>query len=104
MEPRAHHVLIGLFTVISATAALLFTLWLNKSHNDTELHYYTIVFNEAVRGLSKGSAVQYNGIKVGDVIGLTLDPRDPRKVLARIRVDSNVPVKQTHRRGWYQPA
>ncbi|MDE2366578.1 MAG: MCE family protein [Betaproteobacteria bacterium] len=94
MEPRAHHVLIGVFTVFSAAAALLFILWLGKSHNDTEPHYYIIVFNEAVRGLSKGSAVQYNGIKVGDVVGLTLDPDDPRKVLARIRVDSSVPVKQ----------
>jgi phospholipid/cholesterol/gamma-HCH transport system substrate-binding protein len=99
MEPRAHHILIGLFTVISATAALLFALWLGKSHNDTGLHYYIIVFNEAVRGLSKGSTVQYNGIKVGDVIELTLDPSDPRKVLARIRVADNVPVKQdTHAR------
>ena len=94
MEPRAHHVLIGLFTVISVTAALLFTLWLSKSHNDTGLHYYVIVFNEAVRGLSKGSTVQYNGIKVGDVVELTLDPGDPRKVLARIRVQDNVPVRQ----------
>lgn len=94
MEPRAHHVLIGLFTVISATAALLFALWLGKSHNDTELHHYIVVFSEAVRGLSKGSAVQYNGIKVGDVVELTLDPQDPRKVLARIRVDTKVPVKQ----------
>ena len=94
MEPRAHHVLIGLFTVISVTAALLFTLWLSKSHNDTGLHYYVIVFNEAVRGLSKDSTVQYNGIKVGDVVELTLDPGDPRKVLARIRVQDNVPVRQ----------
>ncbi len=94
MEPRAHHVLIGLFTVLSVAAALLFTLWLGKPHNDTGLHYYIIVFNEAVRGLSKGSPVQYNGIKVGDVAELTLDAADPRRVLARVRVQDNVPVKQ----------
>jgi phospholipid/cholesterol/gamma-HCH transport system substrate-binding protein len=69
-------------------------LWLGKPHNDTGLHYYIIVFNEAVRGLSKGSPVQYNGIKVGDVTELTLDAADPRRVLARVRVQDNVPVKQ----------
>ena len=86
METRAHHVLIGLFTVLIAVGALLFCLWLSKSRGDNDNNYYTIVFNEAVSGLTKGSAVQYSGIKVGDVVRLTLDPRDPRRVLARIRL------------------
>ena len=59
MEPRAHHVLIGFFTVMAVTAALLFTLWLSKAPGDAVQRYYTVVFNEAVRGLSIGSAVQY---------------------------------------------
>lgn len=92
MEPRAHHVLIGLFTVIVCGAALLFALWLGKSYKDADLAHYTVVFNEAVRGLSQGSAVQYNGIKIGDVADLSLDPEDPRKVLARIRVEGDIPV------------
>jgi phospholipid/cholesterol/gamma-HCH transport system substrate-binding protein len=94
MEPRAHHVLIGLFTVIAVVAASLFILWLGKSPSDAQQRYYSVIFNEAVRGLSVGSAVQYSGIRVGDVVGLALDPRDPRKVLARIRVQGNVEIKQ----------
>jgi phospholipid/cholesterol/gamma-HCH transport system substrate-binding protein len=94
METRAHHVLIGLFTVIVVTAALLFGLWLAKSSVDTEFKDYEIVFNEAVSGLSKGSAVQYSGIKVGDVVTLRLDPKDPRRVLARIRLGGDTPIKE----------
>lgn len=94
MEPRAHHILIGLFTVIVISAALLFTLWLGKSYQDVDLRHYTVVFNETVRGLSRGSAVQYSGIKVGDITDLTLDPQDPRIVRARIRVAGSIPVKQ----------
>ncbi len=97
MEPRAHHVLIGLFTIIVTAAAMLFALWLAKSHNNVELRHYTVVFNEAVRGLSQGSAVQYSGIKIGDVVQLSLDPRNPNKVLARIRIDSKIPVKKDTR-------
>lgn len=97
METRAHHVVIGLFTVIVVAAALLFALWLAKSSSDRQFAEYQVVFNEAVVGLSQGSAVQYNGIKVGDVTQLKLDPQDPRKVLARIRVGGDTPVKQdTH--------
>lgn len=94
METRAHYVLIGLFTVIVVAGALLFGLWLAKSSVDTEFKDYEIVFNEAVSGLSKGSAVQYSGIKVGDVVTLRLDPNDPRRVLARIRLGGDTPIKE----------
>lgn len=97
METRAHHVLIGLFTVIVVAAALLFSTWLAKSSTDKQFNEYEVVFNEAVTGLSQGGAVQYNGIKVGDVTQLKLDPKDPRRVLARIRVGADTPVRQdTH--------
>jgi phospholipid/cholesterol/gamma-HCH transport system substrate-binding protein len=94
METRAHHVLIGLFTVIVVAAALLFSLWLAKSSVDTEFKEYEVVFNEAVTGLSNGSGVQYSGIKVGDVVQLRLDPEDPRRVLARIRIAGETPIKE----------
>jgi len=94
MEPRAHHVLIGLFTLIVAGAAVLFGLWLSKSYKDVELRHYTVIFNEGVRGLSEGSAVQYSGIKIGDIIDLSLDPEDPGRVLAQIRIDKNIPIRQ----------
>ncbi len=94
METRAHHVLIGLFSVIVIGAALLFGLWLAKSGSEGKFSYYDIVFNEAVSGLSQGSSVQYSGIKVGDVAFLRLDPKDPRKVWARIRVVASAPIKQ----------
>lgn len=94
MEPRAHHVLIGLFTVITLGSALLFALWLAKSSVDRDYSWYEIRFDRAVSGLSEGNAVQYSGIEVGDVVRLRLDPHDPRQVRALIRVYSDVPVKQ----------
>ena len=93
METRAHHVLIGLFTVLFVVGGMLFGLWLAKSSIDNTFKDYEVVFNEAVSGLSKGSSVQYNGIKVGDVIELRLDDKDPRRVLALIRLAANTPVK-----------
>ncbi|MGE8497176.1 MAG: MlaD family protein [Pseudomonas sp.] len=93
MEPRAHHVLIGLFTVITVGAALLFALWLSKAGADRELKEYVVIFNEAVTGLSQGSAVQYSGIKIGDVVSLRLDPNDPRQVRAHVRIVEQTPIK-----------
>ena len=94
METRAHHVLIGMVTVLVVAGAMLFGMWLAKSSVDDAFKDYEVVFNEAVSGLSRGSPVQYNGIKVGDVSTLRLDPKDPRRVLARVRLSADTPVKE----------
>jgi phospholipid/cholesterol/gamma-HCH transport system substrate-binding protein len=93
METRANHVLIGLFTIIVSVLLVLFALWAANWTSQRHWATYDIVFEEAVTGLSVGGIVQYNGINVGEVRGLTLDPTDPRKVIARIRVQSTTPVK-----------
>ena len=97
METRAHHVLIGFFTLLVVGAALLFALWLGKGDNDRQFDTYDIVFEEAVSGLSRGSTVEFNGIKIGDVDSLRLDPDDPRRVLARVRVDNTAPIRSDTR-------
>jgi len=94
METRAHHILIGFFTMAVAIAALLFALWLSKTGGDRDSRLYDIIFTESVTGLSIGSQVQYNGIRVGEVTHLDFDPQDPRKVIARIKVPEDIPVTE----------
>lgn len=93
METRAHHVLIGCFTLAVAAGVLLFGLWLSKSGSEQDSRLYDIVFREPVSGLTVGSAVEYSGIRVGEVESLSLDPRDPRRVLARVRIARQTPIK-----------
>jgi phospholipid/cholesterol/gamma-HCH transport system substrate-binding protein len=93
METRANHVLIGLFTLIVSILAILFALWAANWQANKNFDQYDIVFEEAVTGLTTGGIVQYNGIGVGEVRKLSLDPKDPRKVIARIRLSSETPVK-----------
>jgi phospholipid/cholesterol/gamma-HCH transport system substrate-binding protein len=93
METKAHHVLIGAFTLAVAVLAMLFALWAAKTVSDRQWDEYEVVFTEAVTGLTRGGVVQYNGIAVGDVAELKLDAADPSKVVARIRVGAGTPVK-----------
>ena len=94
MEPRAHHVLIGSFTILAAAAALLFALWLGKGPGAAQQRYYTVIFNEAVRGLSVGSEVQYNGIKIGEVTAWSSTRVTREECLRGVRVDGHVPIKR----------
>lgn len=94
MEIRARHILIGLFTVGGFLAILAFALWLGQATAEREYSHYEVGFDRAVSGLSEGSSVLYSGIKVGDVVSLTLDQKDPRHVRARIRVFAGTPIKE----------
>lgn len=93
METKANHVLIGAFTLAVAIAALLFSLWAAKYSTEKSWNEYDVIFKEAVTGLSVGGLVQYNGITVGSVRTLKLGANDPRRVIARIRVQADTPVK-----------
>jgi len=93
METKANYVLIGAFTIIVSVFLLLFALWAAKYSSEKTWREYAVIFNEPVTGLSEGSSVQYNGISVGTVETLRLAPDDPRRVLAKLRLQADTPVK-----------
>ncbi|HAE94344.1 MULTISPECIES: MlaD family protein [Hyphomonas] len=92
METRANYALIGAFVIIATMAVAVFTLWLGQSQFRQDFEAYDIVFEGPV-SLEQGASVRYIGIKVGEVSWVRIDRGDPSKVRARIRVDSETPVK-----------
>ncbi len=93
METRANYVLIGAFVLLAAAALMLFTLWIAGTPLNRSYATYDVVFEGPVNGLTEGGEVRFNGIKVGEVQRLSLDRQDPNRVIARIRVDSQTPVR-----------
>lgn len=93
METRANHFIIGLFTIVVLLASISFIIWLNKKSNHADFIPVDVIFNEAVSGLNKGSLVEFNGIRVGEVQTLSLDKDNPQRVIARIVIDPNTPIK-----------
>lgn len=86
METRANHLLIGGFAIAVVLVTLASLLWLGKFDSDRNVALYDIVFAESVIGLSKGSVVSYNGVPVGDVAALAVDPEDLAHVVVRVRI------------------
>lgn len=97
METRAHHILIGLFTLLATGAMLAVALWLGKAGGDQSLLSYDILFEEPVSGLSRGSKVEFNGIRIGEVSGLRLDPQNPQRVYARVSIEGSAPIRSDTR-------
>jgi phospholipid/cholesterol/gamma-HCH transport system substrate-binding protein len=92
METRANYLLIGAFTLLGVLGALGFFLWLAKVEVDRQYAYYDVLF-ESVAGLGEAGDVRYNGLPVGQVVSLGLDPEDPSKVRVRIEVSAQTPIK-----------
>jgi phospholipid/cholesterol/gamma-HCH transport system substrate-binding protein len=93
METRANYVLIGAFVLLAAAALALFTLWIAGTPLNQNYSTYDVVFEGPVNGLTEGGEVRFNGIKVGEVTNLSLDRQDPNRVIARIRVFAETPVR-----------
>src|SRR5699024_5181112 len=58
------------------------------------VQHYVVVFNEPLRGLSRGAPVLYNGIRIGEVEDLRLNPADLSQAEARIAIDAEIPVRE----------
>ncbi|MBV1885728.1 MAG: MCE family protein, partial [Parvibaculaceae bacterium] len=93
MEIRSNNVLIGGFALIVVLAAFLFSFWLARVQINQTFDYYEVVFGGSVSGLTDGGSVQYNGIRVGKVMDLRLDEKDPSRVIALIQTEATTPVK-----------
>ncbi len=92
MESKAHYALIGTFVLLMFFAGLGFTAWLSGSNLDQNFDNYTVTFEGPIRGIGEASEVRFNGIKVGEVTKVRLDPDDPKQVLVRIEVFEETPV------------
>lgn len=94
METRARYIQVGAFTLAVIAAGFIFVFWLNNASGLGSRSVYAVRFESSVSGLLRGSAVLFNGIRVGEVTSLELDPTHPRQVLATMAVDRTTPVRK----------
>ena len=92
METRANYVLIGAFTIAVIAAAFGFVLWFQSLHTTKARSPIRIVFEGPASGLRNGGSVNFNGIRVGEVISVKLD--NPRRVVALAMVENNAPIRK----------
>jgi phospholipid/cholesterol/gamma-HCH transport system substrate-binding protein len=82
METRANHIVIGLFALAVIAAGMAFIYWVAEIGGQDESAEVIFQFNGPVNGLSAGSPVLFNGIQVGEVRTLSLNPNNPQEALA----------------------
>ena len=93
METRSNHVLVGGIVLAMLAALLGFIVWLS-SLSGTSDNRYDIFFTQAVDGLAKGSPVAFQGVPVGQIELIALEPNRPDRVRVRIAINADTPVLQ----------
>jgi phospholipid/cholesterol/gamma-HCH transport system substrate-binding protein len=99
MERKANYALIGFFTFAVIAGAFGFIFWIHHTSGKKTAVAYRVIFDSSVSGLRVGGSVLFNGIRVGEVTDLRLDPDSPSQVVAMLAVNKATPIRADTRVG-----
>ncbi|MCH9769939.1 MAG: MCE family protein [Gammaproteobacteria bacterium] len=92
MGNRVHYTVVGLFVVLLSCAGMVIFYWLSVRKHDQTYSTYLVYVHEDVTGLTVQSPVRFNGVSVGYVDKMTLDPTNPQLVRLVLKIAENTPV------------
>jgi phospholipid/cholesterol/gamma-HCH transport system substrate-binding protein len=91
MDAKKEQAFVGVFVIIAASLLILTIFGISGAFGRSEQNF--LVYFKNAGGLEPGSIVRYAGIRVGRVEKLSIDPKDPSRIIMHIGVDNGVPVK-----------
>jgi phospholipid/cholesterol/gamma-HCH transport system substrate-binding protein len=95
METRANYVLVGIFTIVAILAAFAFVYWTAAIGERGETATLRVRIPGSASGLGRGSAVLFNGVKVGDVRRVYIDVDNPTIAIADTEIDRLTPITKS---------
>ncbi|SIN71384.1 MlaD family protein [Halodesulfovibrio marinisediminis] len=97
METRAHFIIVGAFIIAAFVLGFAFILWGVGTTSETDDVPYDIMFQKNVNGLSISNPVLLNGVRVGKVTNIVLNPDKPEEIRVRILVKRGTPIRDDSR-------
>lgn len=95
METRANYVTVGIFTLLAILAAFAFVYWTAAVGERGETATVRILIPGSASGLGRGSAILFNGVRVGDIRRVYIDPRNPAAAIADAEIDRLTPITRS---------
>jgi len=95
METKVNYAAVGAFVLVLASVLIATALWL-ASGGAFQKKYdtYLAVSEESVAGLNLNAPVKYNGVDVGKVRQIQLDPGNPERVNLLFAIERGTPIKE----------
>lgn len=95
METKANYVLVGIFTVVVLLLAFILVYYTARLGERSNIQPLDVRIPGSVTGLSEGSQVLFNGIRIGQVRRLVLDPSNPNMVIAKTDINGTTPITRS---------
>lgn len=86
--------IVGAFVLLLGAVLIGGVLWISSGGSMQKQHdLYLVIEEESVAGLSLNAPVKYNGVDVGKVNDIRLDPADPERVRLTLAIQRGTPIK-----------
>lgn len=92
MDSKVNYTVVGIFVVALTLAGLAIFFWLSDLDGGKIYKTYLVYVKEEVTGLAAQSPVRFNGVRVGYVDGIKLDPRNPQLVKLTLKIEQGTPI------------
>jgi len=93
MISRTEKVRLGIFLIAAGALVAAAFAVLAGFRLTEKTDRYTVRFEESVSGLEVGAQVKYNGVRVGQITDIRIDPKDVDLVIAVLELREGTPVK-----------
>jgi phospholipid/cholesterol/gamma-HCH transport system substrate-binding protein len=95
METKANYVAVGIFTLVALAVAFAFVYWTATRGDFAEAADLRIRIVGSASGIGRGSAVLFNGVRVGEVKRVFIDLDHPNQAVADTQVDRSTPITKS---------
>ncbi len=92
MDSKLNYTIVGIFVVALSVVFIVLFFWLSGMHHDKIYNIYLTYVHEDVTGLSTRSPVRFNGVQVGYVSTIELDPNNSQLVKITLKIEQGTPV------------
>ena len=89
-----NYALVGAFVLLLGAVLIGGVLWIASGGTlQKKYDHYLAIEDESVAGLNLNAPVKYNGVEVGKVSDIHLDPANPERVRLTFAIERGTPVK-----------
>src|SRR3990167_2541941 len=92
MDSKVNYTVVGVFVVVLTSIFIVMAFWLGSYSHSKTYKTYVVLVQENVTGLNADSAVRFNGVKVGYVESIQLDPNNSRLVRLLLNIESDAKI------------
>jgi phospholipid/cholesterol/gamma-HCH transport system substrate-binding protein len=90
-----NYAVVGAFVLVLGAVLIAGVLWLASGGAfQKQYDLYLAIEDESVAGLNLNAPVKYNGVDVGKVREIRLDPRNPERVNLLFAIERGTPIKE----------